>query len=156
MTLRERRRALMAAKKDSVLGLVPGSGYGKSTSTVAAVDNNGYIVITKWSAAWANRFQIPLTGSFMINSGDSVRIVLKKVSGTAGNRNSSLLFYPVDWAAWSNVPTEFNRATIIDKTVTASKSGTINSLVMQLHANSMTTAFTMSIEIYINGKVVLK
>lgn len=156
MTLMERRRALMAAKKDSVLGLVTGSGYGKSTSTVAAVDNNGYIVITKWSAAWANRFQIPLTGSFMINSGDSVRIVLKKVSGTADNRNSSLVFDPVDWYAWSNLFTKFNSATIIDKTVTASKSGTINSLVMQLHANGMTTAFTMSIEIYINGKLVLK
>lgn len=152
----ERRRALMGAKRDRAIGLVPGSGYGKSTSTIVAVDNNGYIAITKWRAAWANRFEIPFTGTLMVHSGDSVRVVLKKISGTGITRNSSSWFYPINWQIWNNQPTQFNSTTIKDITVTASKEGTLEAFGMQLHANNITTAFTMSIEIYINGKLVLK
>lgn len=154
-----RRRALMMAQKaDIITGLVPGIGYGKSTSTIVSVNNDGQIVIEKWTNGWANRFEIPFKNTVNIKTGDSLQLILKKVNGTTQAKFSSLWLFSPGWQLWSNVSTPFNSATIKSVTVTASNDYALSNLVMQIHSSDLSADyhFTMSVEIYVNGKLVLK
>lgn len=155
----DRRRGLMMQKvEDTVTGLAPGTGYGKTTSTIVSVNNDGQIVIEKWTIGYENRFEVPFKNTVNIKNGDSVQLILKKVSGTAQTKFSSLWLYTPSWQLWANVSTPFNSSTIKSITVTASKDYALSKLVMQIHSSNLPEGyqFTMSVEIYVNGKLVLE
>lgn len=155
----DRRRALMAQKPaDTVTGLVPGTGYGKSASTVVSVNTDGQIVVEKWTRGWANRFEIPFKNTVTVKTGDCLQLTLKKVSGTTQTRFSSLYLSSPQWLLWNNIITSFNNATIKTITVTADINYSLSGVIMQLHSSDITAqyAFIMSVEIYVNGKLVLK
>lgn len=154
MTLMQRRRALMMATAEPPIDPInfsPGSFTNKTSAWNAEENNSGELTITAWKATWAKRITAQLSRNIKISSGDVVRFVAKKVSGTLSRAQFADVYIGRmaigDNVNWSNGTTAF------DKTVTASSNVTANVIDLANRTGTATaTDYKVKITIYINGQ----
>lgn len=146
----DRRRALMGSeKKTEPNGFVKGTfTHGQSAWTI---DSDGEMLITAWKSSVANSLQPEIERTLDIKAGDSVRVVVTKISGTisvAQFADISVCGLDVlsneSWGKWK---------TAVDKTFTASTNPIGTSFYIGNRAGTATiTSYRVRFEIYANGK----
>lgn len=156
--LNARRHGLMREKTVEPNTPLPSTGYGKGTSVVS-VNSDGDVVLAQLNAAWANRFELPFKRQIEIKNGDTVRLFLEKISGSAAAICCSV------WLNWTpsgsffqllnNEAVHFASLTMKDTTVTATADQSYNKFIMQGHTQNLSAPVVMRIHIYVNGKEVL-
>lgn len=150
MTLTQRRRAIMAsASKIKPNGFIEGT-YTNGTSAWS-VNSAGEITITTWSGGWQNALTPKIMRYLDILPGDSVRVIVRKVSGTI-SRSPFVTFTVNNLSVLSNESWK-KEATAVDKTFTA----TANPSSTQFYINNITgnatiTNYKVRFEIFCNGK----
>ena len=154
MTLMDRRRALMMAEREppiDPINFTPGSFTQGTSAWNVAENNSGEITITAWNNSWVNRIAAQMSRNLEILSGDVIRFVAKKVSGTL-SRAQYVDAHIGALTIGTNVEWK-NGTTALDKTVTASSNVTANVISLNNRTGSATsTDYKVKITIYINGQ----
>lgn len=152
----DRRRVLMVATAEppiDPINFTPGSFTQGTSAWNVAENNSGEFTVTAWIGMWANRIAVKMSRSIEISTGDVVRFVAKKVSGTL----SASQFAEVALGGLSiqNNGAWNNGATAIDKTVTATSNVMAQTINISNRSGTATaTNYKVKITIYINGQQV--
>ena len=145
-----RRRELLKASGVIKNGLVAGS-VGSGTS-VAEVNSDGNVVITRLGTAWSNRVQCPFKFPINVSAGDTVRVKLTRiVAGASGFFDLYLIGTPSDISIATNQSINFGNAIPADKSATVSADRELTAFSISRRNNDMTTPTTFSVQIYVNG-----
>lgn len=111
--LMRRRRALMAQKSEPQGNRVDHIDvYG---STVVTLNSDQTITMTAWQGQWSGRFRIYWKDTITTVAGDTIKIRLTKISGTAPHGTAYLALYPNELTLISNKYFDTN---FIDKDIT--------------------------------------
>ena len=151
MTEQERRRrGLLAETAETVEKNCLAPGEYTNGSSVYSVDRSGWLWIRGWSANAANKLVVPLLRPLNVAVGDTLRVLIKKVSGTV----SSSFFVDgyVGGNKFSNNLIWESGATAQDCSMTATST---NAGQLTLKDNNTTATFTnyaVSIQIFVNGQ----
>ena len=118
--------------------------------TSLTVDSDGNVTVSSWKGATANRPSIPMVRAIDFKTGDSLRLVVKKISGTM-----SVQQYCEIWVnSFKVMSNELwgTGTTAIDKTITATADA--NSVYFTMNNKTGTANFSsykFKVEIYVNG-----
>lgn len=152
MNLLIRRRMMMASVEEEPNGFKDSASVGLGRTVASMAD--GILSITNWASANANRMVLPFKKPIEIKSGDTVRILVKRKSGSM----SGVVFaYGIlgSWTAVNN-QTWGTGATPLDKTATATSNITASSLILRQNTAVRTyTNYKVTINIYVNGVLVI-
>lgn len=143
-----RRRGLMGTEKPEPNGFIEGTFTNGQSAW--SVDSAGEVVVTAWKGASTNALRLQIDRTLDINAGDSVRVVVTKISGTLSIAQScdfnvcNLSVLPN--ASWSN------GTTAVNKTFTASHNPSGTVFYIGNRAGTATvTNYRIKFEIYANG-----
>lgn len=146
----------MAANNASYIqnNFVPGT-YTRGSS-VFVVDSDGFITVSSWPKGWDNDVWIPFYQSFQVKTGDSVKVRITGLSGSA-SKNFLANIGPYNksisagiWVFQNATLKNGLRESYFSKTATAD----IDCAVLRMENNSAEVTFNnwkLKVEIFVNG-----